>query len=189
MYGIFYNIVLTEGLGQRIVFYPFFSTGFGVAVPTPPILFPYWVSTSPGFWIFIGPFESDATPYSIFVGILLSMLLGANVVRLINLRSLVKDLKRSLTILTALPTIAVVSGTSCCLSFPSIIIYIVGIASGSIYSLLGVLASPLFFSLSYFGLPIGSLLLLFINLRDMNKWIDKLEKNLGIISKQIENKR
>ncbi|BCS92615.1 MAG: hypothetical protein MjAS7_1223 [Metallosphaera javensis (ex Sakai et al. 2022)] len=183
LYGIFYNVVLAEGLGQKLSIYPFLSAGFGVSVPTSPILFPYWVSTSLGFWVFIGPFESDTTPYSLFMGILLSLLLGANVSRLMYLRRLIKDYKRSLAILTALPTIAIVSGTSCCLSLPSIIVYIVGAASGTIYSLLAVLASPVFFVLSYFGLPLGSLVILYLSLKDMNKWISKIESNMRVLEK------
>ncbi|WP_048057594.1 hypothetical protein [Metallosphaera cuprina] len=180
LYGIFYNVILTEGLGQKILFYPFFSLGFGVAVPTSPPLFLYWVSTSPGFWTFIGPFESDTTPYSLFVGIILSLLLGANVVTLLKLRTLIKDVKKSLLTLTAIPTLAIVSGTSCCLSLPSIVLYVIGIASGSIYSILGIIASPIFFALSYYGLPLASVALLLVNLRDMNRWTRKIETYLAV---------
>ncbi|MCY0860913.1 MAG: hypothetical protein OWQ52_00595 [Metallosphaera prunae] len=174
---------MAQGLGQRLEIYPFLSAGFGISVPASPPLYLYWVSTSLGFWVFIGPFESDATPYSIFMGILLSLLLGANVSKLICLRKLIRDYKRSLTILTAIPAIAIVSGTSCCLSFPSIVVYVIGVASGTIYSLLGVLASPVFFGLSYFGLPLASLVILYLSLMDMNKWIARIESNLSVVGK------
>ncbi|QKQ98993.1 hypothetical protein GWK48_00015 [Metallosphaera tengchongensis] len=178
LYGIFFNIVLAAGLGQSLEFFPYLSSGFGVSIPPKPLLFPYWVSTSPGVWFFIGPFESDTTPYTLFLGFILALLIGANVESLLRLRKVIKAYKRTLLPASMIPTVAIVSGASCCLSLPSIIIYVIGVASGTIYSLLGVLASPWFFAFSYFGLPVGSLGILYLNLRDMQGWINRIERSV-----------
>lgn len=169
LYGIFYNLIL-----GGFNFFPYFGYGVGASIPTPPYLFVYWVSLSPAFFSFIGPYESDVTPYSLFLGLLLSTLIGANVQRIIELRKLIKERKRSLITITAVPSLGVISGTSCCLSLPSIIIYVAAVSTGTFSSVVPILASPIFFTFSYFGLPIASLALLVFNLRDINKVIRRL---------------
>ncbi|WP_054846213.1 hypothetical protein [Sulfuracidifex tepidarius] len=169
LYGIFYNIVL-----GGFNFFLYFGYGVGAAVPPPPYLFLYWVSTSPAFFTFIGPYESDVTPYTVFIGLILAALIGANVEKIFELRRLLQERKRALSMLVAVPSLGVVSGTSCCLSLPSILIYIAAVSTGTFSSVVAILSSPIYFSLTYFGLPIASLALLVLNLRDMNKIIARL---------------
>ncbi len=171
LYGIFYNMIL-----GGFNFFPYFGYGVGAAVPTPPYLFLYWDSISPAFFTFIGPYESDVTPYTFFVGIVLAMLIGANVERLFELKKLIDERKRSISTLVAVPSLGIVSGTSCCLSLPSILIYIAAVSTGTFSSVVGLLSSPVYFAFVYFGLPIASLVLLVFNLRDMNRVIVKLQR-------------
>jgi uncharacterized protein (DUF486 family) len=147
--------------------------GIGATVTPPWPYFIYWEATSPGFWIVIGPYESDTVPFTAFIGLLLAMLIGANVVKLFELYRNIKNTKKISTAIVAIPSLGIISGTSCCLSLPSILIYLTALSIGTVSSVLGVLASPVYFGLAYYGLPIGSVFLLIFNLRDMNRIIDR----------------
>jgi len=171
LYGIFYVMVL-----GYVGFVPRFGFGLSAAVPPPTPYFVYWESTSPGFWVTIGYYESDTVPFTAFIGVLLAMLLGANVEKVFQLYGLIRDTKRASTTLVAVPAIAIFSGTSCCLSLPSILIYLTALSVGAVSSVLGVLASPVYFAFAFYGLPIASLALLTVNLRDMNRMIWRLER-------------
>jgi len=168
LYGIFYVMIL-----GYIGFYPYVGYGIGATVTPPWPYFIYWEATSPGFWITIGPYESDTVPFTAFIGILLAMLIGANIEKIFELYKSIKNTRRISTAIVAIPSIGIISGTSCCLSLPSILIYLTALSIGAVSSVLGILASPLYFGLAYYGLPIGSIFLLLFNLRDMNRIISK----------------
>ncbi len=182
LYGIFYNMIL-----GGFLFFPYFGYGIGASVPPPLYLFVYWTSTSPAFFTFIGPYESDVSPYTIFLGIILALLIGANIEKILELRRLINERRRSLSALVAVPSLGIVSGTSCCLSLPSILIYIAAVSTGTFSSVVGILSSPIFFFFTYFGLPVGSILLLFFNLRDMNRIIARLKS--CPVESQLKNKK
>lgn len=169
VYGFFYYFLL-----GYFTFTPIFTAYIGAAVPTPPLYLPYWESYSPGVAIFIGGYEADIVPFSLFIGILLAFLLGANIQKVLELRKLINSRKSLSKALIGAPLLAIVSGTSCCLSLPSIIIYMTALSIGAVTSVLGILASPVYFGLVWFGLPIGSILLLYFNLHDMNKVMTRI---------------
>lgn len=118
-------------------------------------------------------------PFSTFIGLILALLIGANIQKILELRRLLQRYKMT-TALIAIPTLGVVSGTSCCLSLPSIVLYLIGLDFGIISSILPILASPIYFGFVWYGLPIGSVLILLFNLRDLNKVINKLSKRVVI---------
>ncbi|ARM75279.1 hypothetical protein [Acidianus manzaensis] len=167
-YGIFYTLIL-----GYIGFFPYFAYGVGATITPPLPYYVYWETTSPGFWFFIGPYESDGTPFAVFIGIILALLIGANIEKLVKMYNIIKSTKKLPLAIVSIPTIGIVSGTSCCLSLPTILIYMSALAVGAVYSVLGILASPVYFALAYYGLPIGSVFLLYYNLRDMNRVISK----------------
>ncbi|AWR98223.1 hypothetical protein DFR86_03925 [Acidianus sulfidivorans JP7] len=167
-YGIFYVMIL-----GYIGFYVYFGFGIGATTTPPWPYFLYWETTSPGFWFLIGPYESDGTPFAVFIGIILALLIGANVEKIVKMYKLLKSSKNLPLAIVSVPTIGIISGTSCCLSLPTILIYMTALAVGAVYSVLGILASPVYFALAYYGLPIGSVFLLYFNLRDMNRIISK----------------
>ncbi|QGR20385.1 hypothetical protein [Stygiolobus azoricus] len=108
------------------------------------------------------------------LGLILSLLLGANVERVLELWKTVKAMKKSIT-LVVLPTVGIISGTSCCLSLPTLII---AAGIGAVFSVLPILASPV-----YYILPLGSVALLTVNLRDLNRVLKcRLNRNWEIKS-------
>jgi hypothetical protein len=120
--------------------------------------------------MFIAGYEADILPFEFFVGIILALLIGANIERILELRSQLKARKKSATLIMV-PTLGVVSGTSCCLSLPSIIIYLVALDVGIIYDVLPILASFVYYVFAFDFLPLTSVLILFFNLKDLNKVI------------------
>jgi hypothetical protein len=171
LYGFFYGIIL--GLD---VFIPVVSVSYGVGIPPSSILLlPYWESLSPALNIILFGYEDVISPFITFIGIILALLIGANIEKILELKREVSKRKVS-SVIIGVPVIGVVSGTSCCLSLPSIIIYFVALDVGVISSVLPILASPIYFSFVWYGLPIGSAVLLFENLREMNKILQRLSK-------------
>lgn len=171
LYGFFYGIIL--GLD---IFIPEVSVSYGVGIPPSSILLlPYWESLSPALNIVIFGYEDIISPFITFIGIILALLIGANIEKILELKREVSK-RRANAVLVGVPIIGVVSGTSCCLSLPSIIIYFTALDLGIVYSVLPILASPIYFSFVWYGLPIGSAVLLFENFREMNKILQRLNK-------------
>ena len=163
LYGAFYEIIF-----GGVEYLPYVSVSFGAAVPPPWPYFVEYETEAIGFTFYLYGFVSDAIPYTIFLGLILSLLLGANIERVLELWKIVKAMKKSVS-LVVLPTIGIVSGTSCCLSLPTLIILTVAIGVGAVASVLPILASPVYYVLVYYGLPLGSVALLTVNLRDLNR--------------------
>ncbi len=169
IYGFFYFFIL-----GYVNFLPVFKTYIGAAVPTPLYLLPIWESYSPGVAIFIAGYEADIVPFSAFIGLILSMLLGANVQRVIEVKNSIKQANLPYG-LVGVTVLAIVSGTSCCISFPSLVIYMVALSIGAVSVVLKILASPIYFALVWYGLPIISALLLYINLRNLNRVLKRIQ--------------
>ncbi|BCU68953.1 hypothetical protein [Stygiolobus caldivivus] len=163
LYGAFYEIIF-----GGVEYLPYVAVDFGAAVPPPWPYFIQYETEAIGFTFYLYGFVSDAIPYTIFLGFILSLLLGANVQRVIELWKTVKSMKKSTT-LVVLPTIGIVSGTSCCLSLPTLIIVTVAAGVGAVFSVLPILASSEYYILVYYVLPLGSVALLTANLRDLNR--------------------
>lgn len=175
LYGFFYGIIL--GLD---IFIPVITVSYGVGIPPSSILLlPYWESLSPALNVVLLGYEDVISPFITFIGIILALLIGANIEKILELRREVNKRKVS-SVLIGVPVIGVVSGTSCCLSLPSIIIYFVALDVGVISSVLPILASPIYFSLVWYGLPIGSAVLLFENFREMTKILQRLNKRCQV---------
>ncbi|WP_236752694.1 hypothetical protein [Acidianus sp. HS-5] len=171
LYGFFYGIIL--GLD---IFIPVVTVNYGVGIPPSSILlFPYWESLSPAINIILLGYEDVISPFITFIGVILALLLAANIEKILELKREVSRRKASAVLIGA-PLIGVVSGTSCCLSLPSIIIYFVALDLGVVFSVLPILASPVYFAFVWYGLPIGSVFLLLENLIEMNKVLRKLSK-------------
>ncbi len=150
--------------------------GYGFEVPPPLKYFPYWISQSPAFWIIVGGYEADVVPYTIFMGLLLGNLMGLNVSYITRLGLLRRrmGITRSLLVL---PSVGVVSGASCCLALPTIILYTFALSIPSIASpILLVLSSPTYFIFVYYGLPVLSALALYVNLRLVSRMVLTCER-------------
>ncbi|QKR00610.1 hypothetical protein GWK48_09660 [Metallosphaera tengchongensis] len=147
--------------------------GYGYEIPPPPQYFLLWVSQSVGIWFIIGNFEADVVPFTLFMGLLLGDLMGLNVSEITKLRGVGMKTATAIT----LPSLGVVSGTSCCLALPSLILYSVALSvpviSSEVFSLL---SSTPYFVFVYFGLPIMSAVILYLNLRLVRQV--KLKKSL-----------
>ena len=167
LYGFFYYIILGD-----IIYSPVYTIYVGASVTPPLVYFPYWILNSPAVGIIIAGYEMGIFPFTTFIGILLALLLGANIEKILELKNVLSSFKRS-TVLVAIPTLGVVSGTSCCLSLPSLVLYFIGLDLGVISSILPILASPIYFAFIWYGLPISSVLILLFNLRDLNKVLIK----------------
>jgi len=163
LYGAFY-----EALFGGVEYLPYVTVYFGAAVPPPLPYFIEYETEAIGFTFYLYGFVSDAIPYTIFLGLILSLLLGANVERVLELWKTVKAKKKSIT-LVVLPTVGIISGTSCCLSLPTLIIVTIAAGIGAVFSVLPILASPTYYILVYYILPLGSVALLTVNLRDLNR--------------------
>ncbi len=171
LYGFFYGIIL--GLD---VFIPVVTVNYGVGIPPSSfLLFPYWESLSPSLNIILLGYEDVISPFITFIGVILALLLAANIERVLELKKEVNKRKAS-GILVGVPLIGVVSGTSCCLSLPSVIIYFAALGIGVVSSVLPILASPVYFAFVWYGLPIASVFLLLENLMEMNKVLQRLSK-------------
>ncbi|BAB67498.1 hypothetical protein [Sulfurisphaera tokodaii] len=178
LYGFFYYIIL-----GAFIYLPIYSIYVDASI-TPTIqYFLYWIANSPAIGIIIAGYEMGIFPFTTFIGILLALLIGANIEKILKLKNLLNAYKRS-TALIAIPTLGVVSGTSCCLSLPSLIIYFVALDIGVISSVLPILASPIYFGFAWYGLPISSVLILLFNLKDLNKVVNKLESSKCEIRKE-----
>lgn len=170
-YGIFYAMIL-----GYIGFFPYFSYGVGAAVTPPWPYFISWEATSPGYWFFIGGYESDGTPFATFMGVLLALTIAANIERLSNMYKVLKSTRVLPTNIIVIPSIGIFSGTSCCLSLPTVLIYMTALSIGVVNSILAFLASPVYFSLVYYGLPIMSIVLLYLNLKVIIKITSKCRR-------------
>ncbi|AHC51888.1 hypothetical protein SUSAZ_07995 [Sulfolobus acidocaldarius SUSAZ] len=168
-HSILYGTFLTVLLGY-IGFYPYFSWGVGFAVPPSPIYFIYWVASSPAFWMFIGPYESDILPFTMVIGLILGLLLSANVQSIVELTKNVSvSRSRISSSIVAIPTLGMISGTACCISLPTVILLYVSLSIGAVTSVLPVLSSPVYFNFVYFGLPIFSSVILYYNLVELRR--------------------
>ncbi|AWR98723.1 hypothetical protein [Metallosphaera hakonensis] len=146
--------------------------GYGFEVPPPPAFFPYWVSQSPAVWLIMGSYEADIVPYSVFMGVLLGNLMGLNVNSILELNGLRHTSGLGKTLI-ALPTIGVISGASCCLALPTIILYSVALSVPALSSsILLVLSSSSYFLFVYYGLPVLSALALAFNLRVISRAVE-----------------
>ncbi|MCY0860571.1 MAG: hypothetical protein OWQ54_09090 [Sulfolobaceae archaeon] len=170
IYGFFYFFIL-----GYVNFLPVFKTYIGASVPTPLYLLPIWESYSPGVAIFIAGYEADIVPFSAFIGLILSMLLGANVQKVVEVKNSIKQSNLVPYGLIGVTVLAIVSGTSCCISFPSLVIYMIALSIGAVSVVLKILASPIYFALVWYGLPIISALLLYINLRNLNNVLKRIQ--------------
>ncbi|QIW25167.1 hypothetical protein EWF20_14130 [Sulfolobus sp. S-194] len=178
LYGFFYYIIL-----GAFIYLPIYSIYVDASI-TPPIqFFLYWITNSPAIGIIIAGYEIGIFPFTTFIGILLALLIGANIEKILKLKNLLNAYKRSTALIT-IPTLGVVSGTSCCLSLPSLIIYFVALDIGVISSVLPILASSIYFVFIWYGLPISSVLILLLNLKDINKVVNKLETSKCEIRKE-----
>jgi len=168
-HSILYGTFLTVLLGY-VGFYPYFSWGVGFAVPPSPEYFIYWVASSPAFWMFIGPYESDILPFTLVIGVILGLLLSANVQSIVELsRNVSVSRSRISSSIVAIPTLGVISGTACCISLPTIILLYVSLSIGAVTSILPILSSPVYFNFVYFGLPILSSVILYYNLLELRR--------------------
>ena len=165
LYGFFYGVIL-----GYVAYAPVYYASIGFTVPPPPQYFLLWQTENVGVTMFIAGYEADILPFEFFVGIILALLIGANIERILELRSLLMARKKSATLIMV-PTLGVVSGTSCCLSLPSILIYLVALDVGIIYDVLPILASFVYYVFAFDFLPLASVLILFFNLKDLNKVI------------------
>lgn len=171
-YFVYHSLVYSVVLGllepggiTALRFVGQIHVGYGFEVPPPVEFFPYWISQSPAFWIILGAYEADIVPYTIFMGLLLGNLMGLNVSYINKLSSLrgKGGIARSFLLL---PSLGIVSGASCCLALPTIVLYTLALSIPSIASpILLVLSSPTYFNFVYYGLPILSVLALYANLR------------------------
>ena len=168
LYGFFYYIILGD-----ILYLPIYTIYVDASVTPPIMYFPYWITNSPAVGIIIAGYEMGIFPFTTFIGILLSLLIGANIQKILELKNVLASFKRS-TALVAIPALGVVSGTSCCLSLPSLVLYFVGLDLGVISSILPILASPIYFAFVWYGLPISSVLILLFTLGDLNRALIKL---------------
>ncbi|MEM4130984.1 MAG: hypothetical protein QXU14_07065 [Metallosphaera sp.] len=144
------------------------GSGFGFEVPTPPVYFPLWVSQAFAFWVIFKGYEAVVVPFTLFIGAVLGNLLGLNVRAIFKLYN-VTETKAARSIIT-LPALGIVSGASCCLALPSIVLYSVALSFPILSpSILALLSSSTYFSLVYYGLPIISSVALYLNLRVLSK--------------------
>jgi len=143
--------------------------GIGFSYPSGTLIdMPYVDSESPALWFVQGSFLPSLTPFQLLVGFLVASLLAANLSASLKLRKALS--KTKLSAIGFLPGLAAVSATSCCLAIPTVLLVSIAASVASITStILSVLASPLYFWLVYFGLPILSIFVLAISLTHLNK--------------------
>ncbi|BFH72787.1 hypothetical protein SJAV_07310 [Sulfurisphaera javensis] len=168
LYGFFYYIIL-----GAIIYYPIYTIYVDASITPPLPYFLYWISNSPSISIIIAGYDMGIFPFTTFIGVILAFLIGSNIQKIMELKDMLTSYKRS-TALIAIPALGVVSGTSCCLSLPSLVIYFVALDLGMVSSVLPILASPIYFGFIWYGLPISSVLILLFNLRDLNKAVYRL---------------
>ncbi|QXJ31739.1 hypothetical protein [Saccharolobus shibatae] len=174
LYSFFFYLLLPGSI-RAISFSLSFNAGIGYSLPPPLTFFLEWVSNSPAIWFFIGPYEGDIIPFSTFIGVILALLIGLNVMEIIKLWGISNKLSKSIVLV---PSLGVVSGSSCCVFLPSIIMYSIALSISSITAtILSILSSFTYFVLAYYGLPIISATVLFHNLTLLNKLNKKLSFN------------
>ncbi|AKA72721.1 hypothetical protein SULI_01480 [Saccharolobus solfataricus] len=171
LYSFFFYLLLPGSI-KNISFNFSFNAGIGYSIPPPITYFLEWVSNSPAIWFFVGPYEGDIIPFSTFMGIVLALLIGLNVMEILELWGISNKLSKSIVLI---PSLGVVSGSSCCVFLPSIVMYSIALSISSITAtILSILSSFAYFILAYYALPIVSALVLFHNLAMLNKLIKKL---------------
>jgi len=187
LYGIVLGIVEPGGLSY-LTSMNRFSSGYGYAIPpSDPLYFPLWVFQSPAVWFFLGVYEADVVPYSLFLGIVIGELMGLNVSRLVTLNRERRTLRLG-SELVLLPGVSLVSGASCCLALPTILLYTLVLSVPSMsYSILLILRSPAYFAFMYYGLPLISAGVLYLNLRLITRASEtcRLRTDKKILGKNI----
>ncbi|AGJ61751.1 hypothetical protein [Saccharolobus islandicus] len=171
LYSFFFYLLLPGSI-KNISFWFSFNAGIGYSIPPPITYFLEWVSNSPAIWFFIGPYEGDVIPFSTFLGVVLALLIGLNVMKILELWGISNKLSKSIVLI---PSLGVVSGSSCCVFLPSIVMYSIALSISSITAaILSILSSFAYFILAYYALPIVSAIVLFHNLTMLNRLIKKL---------------
>ncbi|QGA53628.1 hypothetical protein GFS03_02965 [Sulfolobus sp. E5-1-F] len=171
LYSFFFYILLPGSI-RALSFSLSFNAGIGYSIPPPFTYFLEWVSNSPAIWFFIGPYEGDIIPFSTFIGVILALLIGLNAIEIMKLWGISNKPGKSIVIV---PSLGVVSGSSCCVFLPSIIMYSIALSISSITAtILSILSSFVYFVLAYYALPIISAIVLFHNLTLLNKLNKKL---------------
>ncbi|MDT7862001.1 MAG: hypothetical protein RRA45_07290 [Saccharolobus sp.] len=167
LYSFFFYLLLPGSIrGIPLIFT--INAGIGYSIPPPLPYFLEWVSNSPAIWFFIGPYEGDVIPFSTFMGIILAILIALNVVEIKDLWRLSRTrINKSIVLV---PSLGLVSGSSCCVFLPSIVMYSIALSITSITAtILSILSSFIYFVLVYYSLPIVSALVLFHNLTLLDK--------------------
>lgn len=160
LYGFFYGFLL-----GYVHYVPVYEVYLGYAIPPKDwIYFLQWVSETPGLTLIIAGYEADIMPFTIFTGILLASLLAKNIQAYL-------ELKRRKSPIIWMPLVSIISGTSCCTSLPSIIIYTIALATGTAIQVVHLLAEPLYFWFVWYGLPFIAIFMLWISARDVDKII------------------
>ncbi len=175
LFSFFLDLTLSNPISVLTNFRFTINTGVGYSVPPPLPYFLQWVSTSPAIWFFIGPFEGTIIPFQFFTGIFLGILIGLNIVEMRRLWRISK-LKAVRNVITS-PFLGVISVASCCVLFPSIIIYsILTTAAAATATIFSILSSYIYFIIAYYMLPIISSLVLFYNLSLLNRVINRTDE-------------
>ncbi len=174
LYSFFFYLLLPGSI-KALNFQFTFNVGIGYSIPPPSPYFLQWVSTSPAIWFFIGPYEGDIIPFSTIIGIFLAILIGLNVVEIRELWRLSRYKASKAVVLV--PSIGVISGSSCCVFLPSIIMYSIALSITALTStILSILSNYMYFVLAYYMLPIISTIILFHNLIVTDKLLGKISR-------------
>ncbi|MEM3758890.1 MAG: hypothetical protein QXV70_04560 [Saccharolobus sp.] len=170
LYSFFFYL-LSPGSITTLHFSLSVNAGIGYSIPPPLPYFLQWVSTSPAIWFFIGPYEGDIIPFSTFIGVTLAILIGLNAAEIGELWGVSK---RSIIIV---PSLGLISGSSCCIFLPSIVMYSIALSVTSVTAIiLSILSSFTYFVIAYYGLPIISTIVLFHNLKLLDKLLYKIKE-------------
>ncbi|AOL16726.1 hypothetical protein BFU36_08435 [Sulfolobus sp. A20] len=174
LYSFFFYLLLPGSI-KALSFQFTFNAGIGYSIPPSLPYFLQWVSTSPAIWFFIGPYEGDIIPFSTIIGIFLAILIGLNVIEIKELWGLSRYKASKAVVLV--PSIGVISGSSCCVFLPSIIMYSIALSITALTStILSILSNYVYFVLAYYMLPVISAIILFHNLVVTDKLLGKIAR-------------
>ncbi|WP_338603320.1 hypothetical protein V6M85_04090 [Sulfolobus tengchongensis] len=173
LYSFFFYLLLPGSI-RSLSFSFSVNAGIGYSVPPPLPYFLQWVSDSPAIWFFIGPYEGDVIPFSTFMGVILAILIGLNVAQISELWGISSKVNKSIVMI---PSLGVISGSSCCVFLPSIVMYSIALSITSITAtILSILSSFTYFVIVYYVLPIISAIVLFHNLTLLDKLVIKISR-------------
>lgn len=161
------------------------SVGVGFSYPTGGLIYaPYIDSESPGIWMVVGNYVPTLTPFQAFIGFLVASLLAGNISAAVKLRNNLR--KTRLSTVGFLPILSALSATSCCLAIPTVLLISLAASVATVTStILSVLASPGYFVIVYFGLPVLSTTVLAMSLKQLNSLLRSGQRSIGLRMKRL----